>query len=179
MKRIFILLICIVMAFTMVSCGEKTETKVYTLKEESYSGTINYTVKITGDRIVVSAETTAERELDDGKMVYLKQTSKISGFVVKNEDGTINIDINRAGASASMSRLYTGDGADEMKAQLREQVNNLYEDGAAKQAQLDVIDGKTIVMKYGDELWEELGPDEDYSMVITLDEENGTFTYES
>lgn len=178
-KRFIVLFLSLIFVLCMASCGKKDDVKgkSYTLTVEENGYSVITTLTINGDKLTFKAVQTSERELDSGKMVTLKQTSTLTGFAIFNEDGTVSGDFNREGASATMKRIYSGDGADEIKTQLLEQINASYEDGAVKNAQLDVLNGKTVTFKFGNKIWTELGPSKNFNITVVLDEENGTFTY--
>ena len=52
-----------------------------------------------------------------------------------------------------------------------------YMEGPMKQAMIDIADGKTVNMAYGDALWDELGQGSSV-IIVTFDTESGIFEAE-
>ncbi len=175
MKRILALIITFTMALCLFSCvaggnGGKTYTGIY--------GDEEATLVINGNKATLSAEFSRELALGEDKKITITNISTMTGVITSNEDGVIVISFGVKGATAKAQIKVTGSGAAEYKEMVLAQINEM-EDGAVKEAQKKLINGKAISMAYGDELWDDMGPGNDRVITITIDEEKGTFTVQS
>ncbi len=173
MKRILSLIITLTMAICLFSCtnadlfgGGKTYTGIYGDEETK--------LVINGNKATLSAEFSREASFGEGKKVTITNISTMTGVITSNKDGTITISFGAEGATAKAQIKITGNGASEYKEALLAQINEL-EDGAIKEAQKKLLSGKTISMRYGDELWEAMGPGSEHVVTLIIDEKNGTF----
>lgn len=173
MKRIIALIITLTMALCLFSCtnvktdGGKTYTGIYGDEETK--------LVINGNKATLSAEFSREFDFSEGKKVKMTNISTMTGIITSNEDGVIVISFGVKGATAKAQIKITGSGAAEYKETILDQIDEM-EDGIVKETQKKLLSGKTISMKYGDELWETMGPGNDHVVTLEIDEKNGTFT---
>ncbi len=171
MKRIIAILITLTMALCLFSCDTGSDS----------NGGVTYTgvlfdeetkLVVNGNKAIFSM--TLERKFEEQNTTVIQSATQ-TGIIESNEDGVLTIVFNKAGAAASMSMKFSGSGAEEYKKLLKAQFESL-EDGAYKTAMLTIIGGKTLNMKYGDELFEEAGPGSDQVIVVKIDTAKKTFT---
>lgn len=172
MKRIFLLIIALTMALSLFSCtagenGGKTYTGIYGGEETKLA--------INGNKATLSTEFFNELSLGEDKKVTATNISTMTGIITSNENGVIVISFSVKGATAKAQIKLSGNGAKDYKEMVLAQIDQL-EDGPIKTAQLNLINGKTVNMSYGDELWETMGPGSDNDITLVIDEKNGTFT---
>ena len=169
MKRIFSILIALTMVLCLFACdnGGNGGGTAYTgdLDGEKTKLVIN------GNKATFSAEIT--NEIAAAK-VKITQKLTQTGIIESNEDGVITVVFNKAGAAATMSMKITGSGAADYIKAAKAQFEGV--EGAAGEAMLKLLNGKTLNMKYGDDYWETVGPTSGNTIVVKIDTTKKTFT---
>lgn len=172
MKHIISFVLVLTMVLGLFSCtnkggNDKTYTGIYGGEETK--------LVIKGNKAILSTEYSEELSFDGDKKVKATNIGVMTGIITSTDNGAITISFGVKGATATMQIKLSGNGAEAYKARILEQLNEL-EDGPFKNAQLTLINGRTLNMAYGDEMWETMGPGNDRVVILVIDEENGTFT---
>lgn len=172
MKRIISLVLTLIMALGLISCGGGGE------KGKTYTGVYggeDTKLVINGNYATLSTEYSEELSLEGGIKVKATNIGIMTGVITSNENGVVAISFSVNGATATMQIKLSGSGADTYRETYLDRISQL-EDGPMKNAQLTLISGKTLKMAYGDELWDTMGPGNNRVITLNIDEENGTFT---
>lgn len=183
MKRIFLaVLAVIIVIISLTSCGDKKkkeeeENSLPQLNENEYLGILSNreaTLVIDGDKAIFNCSYTEEHD-DYGAPVKIVHTSILTGIIESNENGVITVCFGKEGATESQSHIFSGEAADAARQEYLSIAE--YMEGPMKQAMIDIADGKTVNMAYGDALWDELGQGSSV-IIVTFDTESGIFEAE-
>ncbi len=180
MKRIFLSLLALVIMISLISCGKdkndaaSTEETKAVFDDNVYVGILGEkaaTLYIDGEKAIFDCSY-IEHNNDYGAEATITHTSKLVGYIESIENGIMTVNFGWGGASETIARHYSGEGAEVAKQEFLKIAD--YMEGPMKQAIIDLADGKTVVIQHGDALWDEMGQGSSV-IIVTLDEDNHSF----
>ncbi len=127
------------------------------------------TVNLEENTVTVDAE--FESTVADGITLYQVVTEV--GVISSYDGETVTAIYDRVGACASVEYYIEGDGAEEYIEAICETIKNSGNPYADKMIAL--YNGEPLILEYGDDEWEALGPGSSMVRVYSLDFENDTF----
>lgn len=176
MKRVWILLLALILSAGLFSCDKSEDGGngggiTYTADYFSDPEATGATLTLTGDTVTIVEDYYSEDTTAD-----LTRTGEIvfQAKVLSNENGFLAIELTEI----SMKQSATGTDAESILAEKLDQLKEYegYFSPEEYQAQVDLLNGKTVTAIPGSAVWNSIFDGMPTELTIQLNEENKTFS---